>query len=1015
MKRVILFLTFLILSNTLHAQSTTAAPTGAVSTGAASTAGLPTIAVPTGGLPTIGLPTIGLPEVVNYSKHAYRAGTQNWAIRQGRNGVMYFANNEGLLSFDGVYWKVYPLPNKTKVRSLEMGDDNRIYIGGENEFGYFSPDQSGVLRYFSLRELVQEKDRGFADIWNVTAWKGSVFFRASNKIFLYKDKSIITFNPVSHWRFMGMANGQVIVQDATNGLLRFNNDRWEPFLANSALPSEFLSNALLPMGRDTTILVTMDAGLYRLSGNSAVKMESAFINQIRKERIYGAMRVNDQLLALSTSLGGCYIVTNKGEFVHRFSRGDGLQNNNVLSVFRDRDHNLWLGLDNGIDFIAYDNAIKTIYPVATKDEAGYASIIFKGRLYVGTSNGLYSVPVGEFSDLSFVKGAFSFVENSRGQVWGLSEINGKLLMSHHEGMFEIRQDKAFAIERRNGFWGAVPLSRIDPVSRVAVGNYNGINFLAYDGKEFRPAGEVSGFDIASRFLCTDTHDENVIWTSHPYRGVFKISLQPDGKSAARLYTSKDGLPLSLNNNYVYKVKNRILVATESGIYEYNPGKDRFAASSYYNEIFKGVDVRYLKEDQAGNVWFVTGKELGVLDVSGNKPKIIFLPELNQKLVSGFEYIQPLNEKNILVGSEKGIYHINYQQYKQNKNRIDVQIRMLRSVAKSDTVLFGGYLGEVNQLNKQTESQVPQIAHELNSIGFEFSSTLFSQQSSIAYSYFLDGFDAGWSHWSVKSAKEYTSLPAGQYTFYVKARNNFGSESPVTGYTFVIQPPWYQTSWAYLAYGVLLLGLAFLFYEWQEKRFLRQRQKHEEEQQRLQYLHQLELEKNEKEIIKLKNEKLEAEILHKNTDLATSAMHLVQKAELLSKLKTDLVKITKTADDEKINDDLKRVIKVVAEENKVDKDWGQFSKHFDSVHSNFLIALKERYPKLTASELKMSAYLRMNLSSKEIAELMNISLRGVEVSRYRLRKKLQLPTEVNMFNFLLGFHIDESRDSKGTQS
>ena len=88
--------------------------------------------------------TIGLPEVVNYSKQTYHAGTQNWAIRQGRNGVMYFANNEGLLTFDGVYWRTYPLPNKTKVRSMEIGADNRIYIGGENEFGYFTPDQQGA-------------------------------------------------------------------------------------------------------------------------------------------------------------------------------------------------------------------------------------------------------------------------------------------------------------------------------------------------------------------------------------------------------------------------------------------------------------------------------------------------------------------------------------------------------------------------------------------------------------------------------------------------------------------------------------------------------------------------------------------------------------------------------------------------------------------------------------------------------------------------------------------------------
>ncbi|WP_019943900.1 ligand-binding sensor domain-containing protein [Dyadobacter beijingensis] len=953
--------------------------------------------------------TIGLPEVVNYSKQLYHAGTQNWAIRQGRTGVMYFANNEGLLTFDGIYWRTYPLPNKTKVRSLEIGPDNRIYIGGENEFGYFTPDERGALHYVSLRSLVHERDRGFADIWNVAVLNGAVFFRASNRIFVYEDNAITVFSGGSHWRFLGVANSMAVAQDAVSGLLRYDNGRWMPWITGGDLPAEYLTTALLPVDKEAALLVTMDAGIFRLAGERATRLQSAFIDQVRTERIYAATRVNDELIALATSLGGCYIVTNEGKFVHRFARPDGLQNNNVLSVFRDRDKNLWLGLDNGIDFIAYDNAIKTMYPAAAKDEAGYASVIHQGRLYVGTSNGLYAVPVGQFGDLSYVKGTFTAVAHSRGQVWGLAEINGKLLMAHHEGIFEVEGNAARQVVKRNGFWGFLPLSRIYPVRKVAVGNYNGVNFLEYDGQAFKPTGSVQGFDVASRFLCTDVREENVIWTSHPYRGVYKLTLADNGQSQSRLYTHKDGLPLSLNHNYIYKVKNKILVATEKGIYEYNAGTDRFQSSVYYNGIFKGLGVRYLKEDQTGNVWFVRGKELGVVDMTSGSPKIIFLPEINHKMVSGFEYIHPLNEENILIGGEKGIYHINYKKYKQHKSHIDVQVRAMRSTGKADTLLFGGYFGEVNDVKKQSEEQVPHVANRLNSVSFEFSSTLFSQQSSIEYAYFLEGFDNNWSNWSARSSKEYTHLPPGQYTFKVKARNNFGSESEVAGYSFVILPPWYQTIWAYLGYGVLVLGMAWLFYKWQEKRFLRQQEQHLQEQKRLQYLHQLELEKSEKEIIKLKNEKLEAEILHKNTDLATSAMHLVQKAELLSKLKSDLVKITRSAEDDKINDDLKKMIKVVADENKVDKDWGQFSRHFDSVHSNFLIALKEKYPNLTANELKMSAYLRMNLSSKEIAQLMNISLRGVEVSRYRLRKKLQLPTEVNMFNFFLGFHFDESKE------
>jgi DNA-binding CsgD family transcriptional regulator len=177
-------------------------------------------------------------------------------------------------------------------------------------------------------------------------------------------------------------------------------------------------------------------------------------------------------------------------------------------------------------------------------------------------------------------------------------------------------------------------------------------------------------------------------------------------------------------------------------------------------------------------------------------------------------------------------------------------------------------------------------------------------------------------------------------------------------------------------------------------------KHEEEQKQLQYLHQLEMEKNEKEIVKLRNEKLEAEIQHKNNELASVAMHLVQKGELLGKVKDQMVKLKNAPGTEKDADDFKKIIRVISEEDKIDKQWQQFAKHFDTVHSDFLTILKSKYPNLSANELKLSAYLRMNLSTKEIAQLMNISVRGVEISRYRLRKKLEIPTEMNLFNFLL---------------
>jgi DNA-binding CsgD family transcriptional regulator len=415
------------------------------------------------------------------------------------------------------------------------------------------------------------------------------------------------------------------------------------------------------------------------------------------------------------------------------------------------------------------------------------------------------------------------------------------------------------------------------------------------------------------------------------------------------------------------------------------------------------NIRYLREDGAGNIWFIEDKNLGVVDMSGSQPEVIDFPELSGKMVADMEHIYPYDKHNVFVGAEKGFYLINYEEYKKNRYLIQARIRAVKALGKSDSLLFGGYFGEVNDSVDQPVQAVYNISKKWSSLHFEYSSPLYAAQNSIQYSYMLKGFDKDWSAWSKKTEKEYTNLPAGSYTFEVKSKSNLGNESVITGYSFSIQPPWYQTSWAYLLYTCIFGGLVYLLYFWQRRIFLGQQAKHEEEQKRLQYLHQLEMEKSEKEIMKLKNEKLEAEIEHKNTELASTAMHLVQKGELLGNIREELTRMKKSVNGDGSADEFKKMLRILGEENKMDKDWEQFAIHFDKVHSDFLQILKGAYPQLSAHELKLCAYLRMNLSSKEIAQLESISVRGVEISRYRLRKKLRIPTEMNLFDFLMELH------------
>ncbi|MES2649539.1 MAG: triple tyrosine motif-containing protein [Bacteroidota bacterium] len=942
--------------------------------------------------------TIGFPDVINYSNQTYKAGLQNWDIKQDKNGIIYLANNEGLLSFDGHYWNLYPLPNKTVVRSVELGADNRIYVGGQDELGYFAPGSNGKLAYHSLINFITASDQSFGDVWDIVSFKKDIFFRTPNKIFQFANETMTAYNPYGEWLYMGLCNGILYAQDVRQGITRFEDRAWLPLGIKSDLPPNDPVTAILEVEKDSVVITTLKSGLFSLSNDAIIKIKTDNNALFESERIYAAAVINAKQLALATNNSGIYITDLKGNIIQSFSRTEKLQNNNVLSIFLDNQQNLWLGLDNGIDFIAYNNAIKQIIPMA-QDGPGYTASIHTNHLYIGTSNGLYSVSLQEQEDLSFSKGNFSPVAGTKGQAWTLAVINNQLLLGHHEGAFLVNENKAESISSQPGFWNFVPFSSGYPAEQVVAGNYKGLSFFDFKNQRFVSSMEIPGFNESSRFVTID-RDEN-IWVSHPYHGVYKIYKKNDGKYGVNTYTDKQGLP-SVLNNHIYKIGNKVLAATEKGVFAYNKQQDRFQADSFYERWLGGKGIRYLKEDKAGNTWFIRDKSLGVIDRTGKAPAVIYLPELNNKMLSGFEFIYDVDESNVFLGAEKGFYHINYKKYKKTLHELKVQVRAVTIVNTKDSLLFGGFFKNVNEEQVQDKKTIPQISYNWKTIQFEYAASLFGYQSNLEYSFMLKGFDETWSEWSKRTEKEYTNLPAGKYHFMVKVRNNLGNESAISTYSFTVLPPWYQTTWVKILY--LLLFTAFLYglYKWQNKKFLTQQQKHEAEQKKLLYIHDLEINKTESELVALRNEKLEAEINFKNSELASSAMHLLKKGELLTNIKGELAHVMKKLDNELAISEVKRMMKSLSEDENIDKEWENFAKHFDKVHSDFGVKLKEKHPNISGNEMKLCAYLRMNLSTKEIAQLMNISVRGVEISRYRLRKKMGIPSETNLFDYLIQF-------------
>jgi DNA-binding CsgD family transcriptional regulator len=932
---------------------------------------------------------IGKVEVTAYTRPEYAAGTQNWAMAVDPNGRLYAANNEGLLIYNGTNWQLYPVPNKTILRSIAFGPDGKLYAGAQDELGYYAPDHAGRLVYTSLKKLLPQPDISFADIWDIEVAGKEIFFRATDKIIRLQDGKMLVYTSPASWIALSKYNGRALAQDKQKGLLIFQNGQWQTLVGQNSLPAGFIVTDIIQYNEDTALVSTSNNGLFLLSQD---KLQPFVLKKNTTERHFTSLAaLGDGRFLAGTYSNGVYQINRNGEVLENITDKNGLQNNTVRCIYAGEGGNVWIGLDNGVAFMNVDDAIKHMNPPAFNNGSGYGATVLNGELYFALSTGLQWLPLSNTTDLSAVAGEPKTILD--GLTWNVSVINNQLLTGRDDGFWKISNHQAAQVSSAPGYWTYQPVTAT-PSMQIAAGNYTGVHLFKEMNGDYADAGAIPNFNESSRYVETDGRS---IWVSHPYRGVFKIDLR--NKSVTK-FSKANGLPADLDN-HVFKIKSQVVFATPKGIYEYNAAENKMIPSPKYAELFGQMPLRYLKEDEKGNTWFVQDKMIGVADFSTPNPTIHFIPELKNRILSGFENIYPYNTENILVGSEKGFYHINYEKYRQKIQPLKAYITLVKIIGNGDSVLNGGYGF------KSDEERATAVPYRWNSLHFSFATSAFGSQPGIEFSCWLEGFDATWSHWSTQHEKDYTNLPEGKYTFHVKSRNSPSNESGEYTYSFSISPPWFRSIWAYLLYVIAAAGFLYALYKFQDKKNRRKQEerrradqeKFEEEQRRLTYQHQLELEKTEKELIRLKNEKLEAEIEHKNAELASTAMNLVQKKEFMLKLTDELSKLSKGKEMVETTE-LKKIIRSLGSEEKLDEEWKQFSIHFNNVHSNFLVTLKNTHPGLNAHELKLCAYLRMNLSSKEMAKLMSISVKGVEISRYRLRKKLQLQPKEDLFQYLL---------------
>jgi DNA-binding CsgD family transcriptional regulator len=933
------------------------------------------------------------PFIKNFKRSEYKAGMQTWMISQAHNGLLYFANDNGLLEFDGLNWELYGIYNYSIIRAALTVDDGKIYVGLSNDFGYFDSDSTGLLRFYSLLHLLPPKERRVEEIWRIHQTSEGLIFQSFNKLIVINENKAWIYPAPTKFHYSFHINNKIYVVDEIKGILEFRHGNFLTLKGTEAL-TDYEITSILPYGKDLMITTT-DHGVFIYRNKSIVPWNTAASDFLKENQIYCAIRINENKIAFGTIQKGLLITDNQGNPLIAMDKSKGLQNNTILSMKLDKSGNLWLGTDNGIALLYINSPINQL-SFNEGIGSGYTATIHNNIMYLGTNQGVFYKKLNGNENILQNLGNFQLVPETKGQVWTLKVIDGQLFCGHNKGAFIIEQNKARLISDVKGAW--VFMQSEENPHRIIGGTYTGLTLYEKENEGFKYKGKIKGFDESSRLMHFDDYDN--LWMSHGFKGVYRIVLNENADSAVRVdfYNSQKGFATDFGINLV-RLQEQLVFLSSEGAYEYNSANDTMIPSAYFNEFFNYLKVNNAQEDAFGNIWYYEDFNVAVKLIKADGTyKNISMPfkQLQGDFIEGFQSVYPINQKNYLICSKNGFIHYDPSQVLEQETPFNRYLSKIE-LSKTDSLLFKGHLFNNNK-------NIPVLDYKNNSIHFYYSAINYEKPDKVEFSTMLVGHDSEWSKWEKRYNREYTNLNEGKYVFQVRARNMYNEETEVLSYSFSILPPWRRTKLAYLTYSLSAIVVLILIVALIRRRinYLRTREKHVQKEKymiREQKLHEEAL-IAEKEIIRLRNEKLREEIKNKDKELANSTMLTIQKNKFLISLKQEMAKVNS----EMINDIAKRhnkqLIRKIDNEINNEKNWKVFEKHFMDVHKEFLIKIKNEYPQISPAELRLCACLRMNISSKEIASLLNISLRGVEASRYRLRKTLDLDRKQNLTDFIL---------------
>ena len=881
-----------------------------------------------------------VPVLTNYSSLDYDGGLQNWSVTQDARGMMFFGNNSGMLSFDGYNWTTTPLPGRAVARSL-MADGDRVYVGSYEEFGYFERDDHGRHRFTSLWSRLKGFKPHDDEIWNIVKGRnGHIYFQSFCSWFEYDGRQVTGhFTPHQLPLYFFQLDGRIYVQLVDGPFCLLGGGHYAPVVSREALGGDGVVAALsLSAGR--MLLCTEFHGLYLFDGRRVTPFATAVDGELRRRQVNRATLTRDgTTIVIGTIMGGIYGIDRKGRLAWHYDRSNLLQNNTVLGLYADADDNVWAALDTGLALIHRGSR----YTLLT-GPMGMVYDVFD------TSAGMY-VATNQ-NTLLYDGSGFMAVEGTQGQNWHISRFGRQIVVGNNHGTRIIDATRSYALPG-SGEASSTALRRYnvgEDNDYLVEASYSELRiYRNVDGRwVFR--NNVAGFMGPVRQLEIDSH--GVVWATNMNKGCYRIELTADLRRVARMryYPTLDpeggGVQI-----HVMKIRGEVVLSDGRRLYL---AADKQPPRSFeaLNRLAPGNVISATTVDN-GRFWLTSSKGYMLVAYrNGRYRQELYVPAKFFGLECGD------NQNNVRVFDDVAYFCLNG-----GVGRMDLRSvgRDGRPAAPELAVRRAYFTDAANRIHDiAVDGRRPDVKGDMTIV----LSCPNYNNAPLRFHFRLRGAGIDMETVAARPEAHYSSLKYGSYELECSVRDSDGRRLSTLRYAFAHpRPP--LLSYPMLAVYLLMLAAGlWAFTRWRTGKLLRRHMLRAEAERMRQ---ELELFEKQGIIEGQQKQLLEQQLQDKGREIATMAMDAVASRDV-----------------------------------RDDDYWKLFRENFDLIHKQFFRHLRERYPTLTPNDLKFCAYLRLNLSTKDIARVTAMSVRGVEGARYRLLRKFNLAEGDDLAAFLIDF-------------